>query len=74
MEPGLIGDIDIHKPVIVIHGGAWAIPDQLAASSVSGVKRAAQCGYNVLLKGGSALDAVQAAVVELENDPAFDAG
>ena len=60
--------------VIVIHGGAWAIPDKLAQRSVDGVKHAAKTGYDVLSRGGSALDAVQAAVVEMENDPAFDAG
>ena len=61
-------------PVIVIHGGAWAIPDSLAAASVAGVKRAARAGHAVLQKGGSAVDAVEAAVSVLEDDPAFDAG
>lgn len=62
------------EPVIAIHGGAWAIPEHLAAGSINGVKHAAQCGYKILQNGGSAMDAVQAAVVELENDPVFDAG
>ena len=61
-------------PVIVIHGGAWAIPDSLAAASVAGVKRAARAGHAVLQKGGSAVDAVEVAVSVLEDDPAFDAG
>lgn len=38
------------------------------------MRRAAQAGYKVLSGGGSALDAVQAAVVILEDHPAFDAG
>ena len=62
------------EPVIVVHGGAWAIPDKLAQGSVDGVKRAVLTGYKLLLEGVSALDAVQAAVIELENDPVFDAG
>ena len=62
------------EPVIVIHGGAWAIPDELAEDSRKGVKMAAKIGFEVLTKGGSAIDAVQAAVVAMENDPVFDCG
>ncbi|KAJ8308615.1 hypothetical protein KUTeg_013489 [Tegillarca granosa] len=61
-------------PVIVIHGGAWAIPDDLAEASVEGVIRAAKTGYATLLDGGSAVDAVENAVKVLEDEPAFDAG
>ena len=61
-------------PSIVIHGGAWAIPDKLAEKSTEGVKTAAKIGYEILMYGGSAVDAVEAAVVSMENDPAFDAG
>lgn len=61
-------------PAIAIHGGAWAIPDNLAEASVEGVKVAARIGYKILEKGGSAVDAVEAAVRSLEDDPAFDAG
>ena len=61
-------------PGIVIHGGAWAIPDTLADASKDGVKQAAKVGYSVLMRGGSAIDAVEAAVVSLEDNPAFDAG
>ena len=61
-------------PAIVIHGGAWAIPDTLLEASCVGVQNAARAGYRVLEGEGSALDAVQAAVRVLEDDPAFDAG
>ena len=61
-------------PGIVIHGGAWAIPDKLAEKSTEGVKTAAKIGYEILMNGGSAVDAVEAAVVSMENDPAFNAG
>ncbi|KAJ8045094.1 Isoaspartyl peptidase/L-asparaginase [Holothuria leucospilota] len=63
------------KPTILIHGGAWAIPDHLVKDSVDGAKDAAKAGYTVLRKEtGSALDAVEAAVCCLEDNPAFDAG
>lgn len=60
--------------VVVVHGGAWAIPDELASASVSGVKAAACEGFSLLRKGGSALDAVEAAVRSLEDNCAFNAG
>uniref|UniRef100_A0A672SR69 Isoaspartyl peptidase/L-asparaginase n=1 Tax=Sinocyclocheilus grahami TaxID=75366 RepID=A0A672SR69_SINGR len=62
------------KTVIVVHGGAWAIPDMLAKASVAGVKNAAWAGDAVLKNGGSAIDAVEKAVRSLEDDPTFDAG
>ncbi|XP_063049402.1 isoaspartyl peptidase/L-asparaginase-like [Engraulis encrasicolus] len=62
------------KPVIVVHGGSGACPDELCRASVDGVKAAARAGYAVLEKGASALDAVEAAVRSLEDNPAFDAG
>lgn len=61
-------------PVIVIHGGAWAIPDHMAESSQNGVIEAARRGYRSLQLGKSAVDAVEAAVISMENDPVFDAG
>lgn len=62
------------RPCIIVHGGAWAIPDAWKESSVSGVKKAAQKGYECLLKGGTAVDTVETAVRILEDDPTFDAG
>ncbi|XP_062852396.1 isoaspartyl peptidase/L-asparaginase [Trichomycterus rosablanca] len=62
------------KVVMVVHGGAWAIPDDLAEPSVAGVKAAVRTGSAILRGGGSALDAVEAAVRMMEDDPAFDAG
>ncbi|CAL9687995.1 unnamed protein product [Knipowitschia caucasica] len=60
--------------VIVVHGGAWAIPDEKASASVSGVKVAACEGFSELKKGGCALDAVEAAVKCLEDNTVFNAG
>ena len=36
------------QPCIIVHGGAWAIPDILKEASVNGVKTAAQKGYYCL--------------------------
>lgn len=44
---------------IVVHGGAWAIPDSIYEASQAGVEEAAALGFAVLQGGGSAVDAVQ---------------
>jgi L-asparaginase / beta-aspartyl-peptidase len=59
---------------LVVHGGAWAIPDGDVAAARAGAAAAAAAGYAVLAAGGSALDAVETAVRVLEDDPVFDAG
>jgi len=41
---------------------------------IAGVSAAVRAGYHILNRGGSALDAVEAAVVEMENNPIFNAG
>ena len=65
----------LRRPIIAIHGGAWAVPDSLREASLRGVAAAANAGMAKLLsEGGSALDAVEAAVRSLELDAAFDAG
>ncbi|XP_043919264.1 isoaspartyl peptidase/L-asparaginase-like [Protopterus annectens] len=62
------------RAVLLVHGGAWAIPDILADGSIDGVKKAAKEGFIKLEKSGSAVDAVEAAVRILEDIPVFDAG
>ena len=62
------------SPTLLVHGGAWAIPAEAAAAHESGVRRALETGYALLSRGASALDAVEAAVTVLEDDPTFDAG
>jgi beta-aspartyl-peptidase (threonine type) len=68
-------------PAIIVHGGAGHLgPDDPATSGdpgaprLEGVRRAAAAGWAVLRAGGSALDAVEAAVLVLEDDPTFNAG
>ena len=61
-------------PAVVVHGGAGTPPDADPAPYFEGTRRAAEAGLRVLLQGGSALDAAQAAAVVLEDDPTFNAG
>jgi L-asparaginase / beta-aspartyl-peptidase len=61
-------------PTLLVHGGAWAIPGNAAQAHQTGVRQALEKGFAILAYGGSALDAVEAAVTILEDDPSFDAG
>lgn len=67
------------KHAIAIHGGAGTILRTLMtpekeAQYKQGLKNALLIGNEVLNKGGSSLDAVEAAVMSLENFPLFNAG
>src|ERR1700737_516387 len=62
------------QPTLLVHGGAWAIPDDAVEAHRSGVRSALLAGYALLDRGATAVDAVEAAVVVLEDDEAFDAG
>jgi L-asparaginase / beta-aspartyl-peptidase len=64
----------LRDPVVVIHGGAWAIPDDMVEAHLNGVRNAMAAGWRVLERGGTALDAVEEAVVIMEDDETFDAG
>jgi beta-aspartyl-peptidase (threonine type) len=61
-------------PVLVVHGGAWSIPDDMIEAHLNGVRKAMAAGWQVLHGGGSSLDAVEEAVVIMEDDETFDAG
>lgn len=61
-------------PALVVHGGAWSIPDAEVDAHREGCRRARHAGWEVLGRGGSALDAVVEAVAVLEDDPVFNAG
>jgi|SRR5262252_9567709 len=62
------------KPSLIVHGGAWDIPDEAVPACKQGCRNALAAGWSILAGGGSALDAVEAAVIVLEDDPVFDAG
>lgn len=61
-------------PVLVVHGGAWAIPEDMVEAHRQGVANAMDAGYTMLAKGASAVNAVEASVAVFEDDEAFDAG
>jgi L-asparaginase / beta-aspartyl-peptidase len=62
------------KPSLIVHGGAWNIPDSAVEDCREGCRNGLEAGWSVLARGGSALDAVEAAIIVLEDDPTFDAG
>jgi beta-aspartyl-peptidase (threonine type) len=62
------------QPVLLIHGGAWAMPDDAVVAHENGMANALAAGYALLEKGASAVDAVEAAVAVMEDDDTFDAG
>ena len=68
-----------HKFVLVIHGGAGTIlksqmtPEKEKAYT-DGLNEALEKGSAILKSGGTALDAVEASVKTLENNPLFNAG
>jgi L-asparaginase / beta-aspartyl-peptidase len=63
-----------HNPVLLVHGGAWAIPDDMVEAHLRGVQNAVAAGWHMLQHGGTCIEAVEAAVVVMEDDETFDAG
>jgi beta-aspartyl-peptidase (threonine type) len=61
-------------PSLILHGGAGAQDPTQRQDCERGLRRAFDTAWAILQQNGSALDAVVSAVVELENDPAFNAG
>jgi L-asparaginase / beta-aspartyl-peptidase len=62
------------SPVIVVHGGAGRVARASRDAALAGVRTAAEQGRTILSRGGTAEDAVVAAVRSLEDDPVFNAG
>ena len=62
------------SPVIIVHGGAGPIRDASLQPRLEGCKEATRVGWRGLERGGTALDAVETAVVSLEDNPLFNAG
>jgi L-asparaginase / beta-aspartyl-peptidase len=64
---------------IAVHGGAGALSRRAQDPATqgayrAGLERALSAGYEILAHGHSSLDAVEAAVLVLEDDPLFNAG
>jgi beta-aspartyl-peptidase (threonine type) len=62
------------QPILLIHGGAWAMPDDAVAAHERGIANALAAGWSALKRGGTSVDAVEAAVTIMEDDDTFDAG
>jgi beta-aspartyl-peptidase (threonine type) len=59
---------------LIVHGGAWDIPDAEVEAHRSGCLHALKIGWKILHSGGTAIDAVEQVIRTMENDPTFDAG
>ena len=59
---------------LIVHGGAGTIAPERFDGARTGCHDAVLAGWAVLAAGGTALDAVQAAVMALENNPSVNAG
>jgi beta-aspartyl-peptidase (threonine type) len=71
--------MEIKKIGLAIHGGAGTIErskmtPEREREYRAGLERALTAGYEILKRGGSSLDATEAAVRVLEDDPDFNAG
>ncbi|GFR76272.1 isoaspartyl peptidase/L-asparaginase [Elysia marginata] len=62
------------ESTIIVHGGARTVNTDDRDLFQDGVKAAARQGYTVLTRGGSAVDAVVAAVSAMEDDSTLNAG
>ncbi|MDR3772213.1 MAG: isoaspartyl peptidase/L-asparaginase [Terracidiphilus sp.] len=79
VAPGLAQQAQAHHWSIVVHGGAGVIERPALGPKGDAAYRAAlttatEAGAKVLDRGGSALDAVEAVLNILEDDPLFNAG
>ncbi len=61
-------------PALIVHGGTGLIPEEEHSANMVGTRAAAEAAWKLLSNGGSAIDAVEAAVCVLENNPIFNAG
>src|SRR5678810_405019 len=68
-----------NRAILVIHGGAGTISrDQMTPEKEKlyrdGLSEALATGYKILSGGGTSMDAVEAAICVLEDNPLFNAG
>jgi len=62
------------KPALVVHGGCGTPPPGEEGPRSAACERSADAGWRVLQQGGGAVDAVEAAVRALEDEPLLNAG
>ncbi len=61
-------------PILLVHGGAGVWQRKPRKQAARGIRAALDSGWATLADGRSALEAVEAAVIALENDETFNAG
>lgn len=62
------------RPALIVHGGATTIPKTETQAYKNGCFKAVSAGWDVLNRGGTAMDAVEVAVRALEADETYNAG
>jgi len=63
------------RPVsLVVHGGAWNIPEDETEAHRRGVLSGLKAGWELLRDGGTAVEAVERSITVMENDDTFNAG
>lgn len=77
--PAPAGGSVIRDVALAVHGGAGSLPrgslsPEQEAAYRGGLERALRAGYQLLQEGAPSLDAVEASVRVLEDDPNFNAG
>lgn len=61
-------------PIILLHGGAWDIPDAEVPDYRTGMRSALDAGIECLQCGASATEVVVAVIASMEDSGSFDAG
>ncbi|MGB3543539.1 isoaspartyl peptidase/L-asparaginase family protein [Rubrivirga sp.] len=76
-----MGDLEVTSaalpgdgPLVLVHGGAWDIPDHVLDAHERGLMRGLRIGERALSRGQSALDIAVEVAAALEDDGTFDAG
>jgi beta-aspartyl-peptidase (threonine type) len=59
---------------LIVHGGSGDIPGALHAGHEEGCRAAAEAGWSRLVRGETAMEAVEAAIRVMEDDPVLNAG
>jgi beta-aspartyl-peptidase (threonine type) len=74
-------DLSLHStqiaadgPLLLVHGGAWDIPDSVLDDHRSGLQKVLLAGRGAFKDGTAALDVVTTAVAALEENEVFNAG
>ena len=76
---GIMSSVKENKIGLVVHGGAGTMErhkmtEEREREYRAGIENALRAGWEILQRGGSALDATEAAVRVFEDDPLFNAG